>query len=202
MKSLLSFQNVATKSVLVVGLGNPGSYYEKTRHNVGFRAVRAFAKRYAMAFHKAKGVLALSAEEVVKDHPIHLLLPQSYMNRSGEGVSFIQKSLQLAPEKVLVIVDDIALDVGEVKFKPQGSCGGHNGLKSIEYHLGTNCFPRLRIGVGHPQGTDLADFVLSHFGEQDEAKMPQVFNHVADLIDLWIFEGIQKAMGIANTKKS
>ncbi|MGR3973099.1 MAG: aminoacyl-tRNA hydrolase [Candidatus Rhabdochlamydia sp.] len=198
----LLFQNVVTNPLLIVGLGNPGSFYEKTRHNIGFRAVRAFAKRYAMTFHPAQGALSLAAERVIKEHEVHLMLPQSYMNQSGRAVLLKQKSLKLTPEQLLVIVDDIALDVGDVKFKPQGSCGGHNGLKSIEYHLGTHHFPRLRIGVGHPQGKDLADFVLSHFDEKDEENMPQVFNHVADLIEQWIFQGIQHAMGKANTKKS
>ncbi|MBP7073763.1 MAG: aminoacyl-tRNA hydrolase [Rhabdochlamydiaceae bacterium] len=202
MKSLLSFQNAATKEYLIVGLGNPGKAYEKTRHNVGFRAAQHFAKRHAMTFKKAEKMSAEVARGRVGGEAVRIVLPLTYMNSSGEAVLRAMKAFKVPSERTFVIVDDIAFPVGEMRLKEEGSHGGHNGLRSIEEHLGSRDFPRLRIGVGHPQGGDLADFVLSPFEKEDEKKLPEVFNHAADVLDCWILQGMQKAMTLANTKKS
>jgi PTH1 family peptidyl-tRNA hydrolase len=202
MKSLLSFQNAATKEYLIVGLGNPGKAYEKTRHNVGFRAVQYFAKRHSITLRHAQKMSAEVGTGRVGGSSVGVLLPLTYMNSSGEAVLHAMKAFKVPAERIAVVVDDIAFQVGGIRFKEEGSHGGHNGLKSIEEHLGTRDFPRLRIGVGHPQGEDLADYVLSPFDKEDETKLPEVFNRVADVLDSWILQGIQAAMTLANTKKS
>jgi PTH1 family peptidyl-tRNA hydrolase len=202
MKSLLSFQNAATKEYLIVGLGNPGKAYEKTRHNVGFRAVKHFAKRHSITFRQAQKVSAEVGTGRVGDSSVGALLPLTYMNSSGEAVLRAMKVFKVPVERIAVVVDDIAFQVGDIRFKKEGSHGGHNGLKNIEEHLGSRDFPRLRIGVGHPQGADLAEYVLSNFDKEDETKLPEVFNHVADVLDSWILQGTQMAMTLANTKKS
>jgi peptidyl-tRNA hydrolase, PTH1 family len=202
MKSLLSFPNAATKEYLIVGLGNPGKAYERTRHNVGFRAARHFGERHSITLKKAHNMSAEIGTGRVGTSSIGVLLPLTYMNSSGEAVLHAMKAFKVPSERIAVVVDDIALPVGDLRFKESGSSGGHNGLKSIEEHLGTSDFPRLRIGVGHPGGGDLADFVLSPFEKGEETQLPEVFNKVADAIDCWILQGMQKAMGLANTKKN
>ncbi len=202
MKSLLSFRNAATKDYLIVGLGNPGKAYEKTRHNVGFRAVRQFAKRHGITLKKAEKMSAEVGTGRVGTESVRLVLPLTYMNSSGEAVKYALKAFKIPSERTLVVVDDIAFPVGEIRMKEEGSHGGHNGLRSIEDHLDTRNFPRLRIGVGHPNGADLADYVLSPFDADEEKILPNIFNHTADVLDHWILEGTQKAMTFANTKKS
>ena len=201
MKSLLSFRSGRPKDFLIVGLGNPGMAYEKTRHNVGFRAVKFFAKRHSIAFKKAQRLSAEIGTGHVGASSVSAMLPLTYMNSSGEAVLEAVKAFKLPAHRITVVVDDIALPVGAIRFKEEGSSGGHNGLKSIEEHLGTKNFPRLRIGVGHPQEKNLADFVLSPFDQDDETKLPEVFNQVADVLDCWILEGSPMAMTRANTKK-
>lgn len=202
MKSLLSFQNAATKDFLIIGLGNPGTAYEKTRHNVGFRAVRSFAKRHGIAFKQVRKLSAEVGKGFIGASSAYLLLPLTYMNSSGEAVRLALKAFKMKPEQIVVVVDDIALPVGVIRFKEDGSSGGHNGLKSIEQHLGTKSYPRIRIGVGHPEGENLADFVLSNFGREEELKLPEVFNHVAEVLGCWVLNGTQAAMHLANTNKS
>jgi PTH1 family peptidyl-tRNA hydrolase len=201
MKSLLSFQNAARKNFIVVGLGNPGSAYEKTRHNVGFRAASIFAKRHSIPLKKKDRFSAEFGKRQVGEISVGVLLPMTYMNSSGFSVLKVLKDFKVPLDRVIVVVDDIAFPVGTVRLKEEGSHGGHNGLRSIEEHVGTKKFPRLRIGIGHPRGVDLADFVLSTFDKEDEKKMPQIFDHVADVLDCWILEGIQSAMLMANTKR-
>lgn len=202
MKSLLSFQNAATKEYLIVGLGNPGKAYERTRHNVGFRAVMHFAKRHGIRLKNAERLSAQAGAGHVKDAPVGIVLPLTYMNSSGEAVVRAMKAFKVPASRLAIVVDDIAFEVGDMRLKEGGSHGGHNGLKSIEEHLGTREFARLRIGVGHPHKGDLADYVLSAFDEEDEKKLPGVFNHAADVLDCWIEQGIQPAMTFANTKKN
>lgn len=202
MKSLLSSQNEATKEYLIVGLGNPGKAYEKTRHNVGFRAARQFAKRHGIALKSAHKMSADFGVGKVGDRSIGVVLPMTYMNSSGKAVEHAMKAFKVPASRIAVVVDDIAFKVGDIRFKEEGSHGGHNGLRSIEEHLETRDFPRLRIGVGHPEGADLAEYVLAPFCLEDEEKLPEVFNRVADVLDSWILNGIQEAMTLANTKRS
>jgi len=187
MKSWLSSQNAARKTVLIVGLGNPGSAYEKTRHNAGFRVVRTLAKRHGIRLRKKVRLGAEFGEGAVGPCEVGILLPMIYMNRSGFSVAKAMKAYGV--DRLIVVVDDIAFPVGTVRLKESGSSGGHNGLKSIEECLRTQQFARLRIGIGHPQGANLADYVLSPFDEEEEKALPQVFNHAADKLEEWIEQG-------------
>lgn len=201
MKSLLSSQNAQRpKDYLIIGLGNPGSSYEKTRHNVGFRAVRRFAERHGIALRKATRISAEMGHGTVEGASVGLVLPLTYMNSSGEAVRECVKAYKVPLKQVMVVVDDVAFPVGALRLKEGGSSGGHNGLKSIEDHLGTSEYPRLRLGVGSPEGQNLAEYVLGKFEKADEALLPQVFDKAADVLDCWIREGIQLAMTKANTK--
>ncbi|MGH2612451.1 MAG: aminoacyl-tRNA hydrolase [Rhabdochlamydiaceae bacterium] len=190
-----------------MGLGNPGRAYEKTRHNVGFRAVRYFAKRHSITLKQVQKISAEVGTGHVGTCVVRVVLPLTYMNSSGEAVRLAMKAFKVPANRIAVVVDDIAFPVGDMRLKEKGSHGGHNGLKSIEEHLRTPDFPRLRIGVGHPLshhpgGMDLADFVLSPFDQEDEKKLPDVFNQVADVLDSWLLQGMQRAMTFANAKKN
>ncbi len=201
MKSLLSCQNAARpKDYLIIGLGNPGSSYEKTRHNVGFRAVRQFAKKHGITLRRAARVSAETGHGTIEGASVGLVLPLTYMNSSGEAVRECIKAFKVPLKQVMVVVDDVAFPVGVIRLKEGGSSGGHNGLKNIEEHLGTSDYPRLRLGVGSPQGEALADYVLGKFEPAEEALLPQIFEKAADVLDCWIREGIQPAMTKANTK--
>ena len=157
---------------LIVGLGNPGRKYDKTRHNAGFRAVEALASRLSCPIDRGKfqGLVGSCSYEGLR---MVLLMPQTYMNLSGAAVAQAARFYKLPPERVIVICDDISLEPGRLRVRADGSAGGHNGLKSIIAQLGTQSFPRVKIGVGakpHPD-YDLADWVLGRFGSEDLKKL-------------------------------
>jgi len=201
MKSLLSSPNEQRrKDFLIIGLGNPGSGYRKTRHNVGFRVVEWFAKRHGIELRKATRISAEIGHGALDGVQVGLVLPLTYMNSSGEAVKECVKAFKVPLKQVMIVVDDVAFSVGDLRLKEGGSSGGHNGLKSIEDHLGTSDYPRLRLGVGSPEGQDLADYVLGKFEKAEEELLPQLFDKAADVLECWIREGIQAAMTKANTK--
>lgn len=200
MKSWLSSQNERPNDFLIIGLGNPGSAYAKTRHNIGFRAVGHFAKRHGIDLRKATGVSAEIGHRSLGKNALRIVLPLTYMNSSGEAVRASIKMFKVPLKQVMVVVDDIAFPVGELRLKEGGSSGGHNGLKSIEEHLKATDYPRLRLGVGAPQGEPLADYVLGKFTPDEETSLTPLFEKAADVLDCWISKGIQAAMTFANTK--
>ena len=179
----------------MIGLGNPGSAYEKTRHNIGFRAVRVFGKKQGIGLKKDRRISA----EIGRGDGVGLVLPMTYMNSSGEAVKAAVKLFKVPLKQMMIVVDDVALPFGVMKLKEGGSSGGHNGLKSIEEHLKTVDYPRLRLGLGSPQRETLADYVLGKFEPAEEILLPQVFEKTADVLDCWMKEGIQAAMKKANT---
>lgn len=151
----------ANVDFVLVGLGNPGKQYEKTRHNVGFNAIDYIADKCSARLNKLK-FSALSEKCVIGDKNVLLVKPQTYMNNSGEAVGAIARFYKLTPEKIIVICDDIALPCGALRLRMKGSAGGHNGLKSINAHLKSELYPRIKIGVGEKPSHeyDLADWVL------------------------------------------
>ena len=168
---------------LVVGLGNPGPEYEKTRHNVGFRAVDLLAKDAGGKIDRAK-FRGLCRTCELGGHKVLLLEPQTYMNNSGESVQLAAMFYKIPLDHILVLSDDISLPVGRIRVRAEGSAGGHNGLKSIISHLGSQSFPRVRIGVGakpHPD-YDLADWVLSCFSGEEEAALEPAVDHAAKAV--------------------
>ena len=184
---------------LVVGLGNPGEKYENTRHNVGFLTVDELAERARVPVQKLKH-RALTNTLEVGSVKVLLMKPVTYMNLSGEAVGEAARFYKLPPERVLVISDDVSLPVGKLRIRKGGSAGGHNGLKSIIQHLGTDQFPRIKVGVGqkpHPD-YDMADWVLSKFAGEDLKTITEAIRKAADAVECLIQEGPDKAMNRFN----
>ena len=182
----------------IIGLGNPGMKYAGTRHNIGFDAVTAIADKYNLSINnkKFKGVYAdghIAGEKVL------LVQPQTYMNLSGECVREVADFYKLNPDEIIIICDDINLDVGRLRIRKKGSAGGHNGLKNIIAHLGTEEFPRIRVGVGEKtEGWDLADYVLARFDKASEPVIREALANVVGAVETWISEGIDAAMNRFN----
>ena len=184
---------------LVVGLGNPGEKYENTRHNVGFLTVDELAERARVPVQKLKH-RALTNTLEVGGVKVLLMKPVTYMNLSGEAVGEAARFYKLPPERVLVISDDVSLPLGKLRIRKGGSAGGHNGLKSIIQHLGTDQFPRIKVGVGqkpHPD-YDMADWVLSKFAGEDLKTITEAIRKAADAVECLIQEGPDKAMNRFN----
>ena len=150
---------------LIVGLGNPGSEYEDTRHNIGFKVVDNIAKEYNIEINRQK-FKGMCGEGFINGEKVILLKPTTYMNLSGESIREVVDFYKLSNEDVLVIYDDISLDVGRLRIRDKGSAGGHNGIKSIIAHLGTDVFPRIKVGVGQPN-VDLVHYVLGRFSKEE-----------------------------------
>lgn len=185
---------------LVVGLGNPTARYDKTRHNVGFEVIDALADKYNITLDtmKHKGMYGKGK---IDGQSVILLKPMTFMNLSGESVALVSGYYKVAPEDIIVIYDDINLDVGRLRIREKGSAGGHNGMKNIIAHLGTEEFPRLRIGVGmKPPKMDLADYVLSHFSEEEQALMNQGYDKACEALKLLLLDDIPQAMNQYNGK--
>ena len=184
---------------VVIGLGNPGPEYDGTRHNVGWWVVDRLAYDWGFDLFKREG-RAFVTEGTVDETPVRLMKPTTYMNRSGSSLRPLRDLESFdAAEDLLVVVDDAALDVGRVRFRPEGGAGGHNGLKSISGALQSNDYARLRIGVGlKPDGTDLSDWVLSGMPEQEEDVVVALLPELTEAVELWISEGSEAAMNRFN----
>lgn len=182
---------------LICGLGNPGEQYAGTRHNAGFDVVDLMAGRFRAAWQKDK--YGWTAPVRVKGRPVLLLKPDTYMNLSGKAVRYHLDKLGLSPPHLLVITDDIALPVGYLRLRMQGSSGGHNGLASIEEHLGTTAWPRLRIGVGHnfPKGQQ-AEYVLSRPSPEEEPLYKASLIRAAEAVVHALAVGLPAAMNRFN----
>lgn len=187
---------------LIVGLGNPGKRYEKTRHNIGFRIVTAFAEKYLFPFSLKEQWRSQLAKGNGPFGSVILMMPLTLMNLSGESVSQALEATQIELSRLLIVVDDVALPFGHLRMRPSGNCGGHNGLRSVEAHLGTQRFPRLRVGIGDPQGRNLADFVLDSFSAEEEKLIPNLLERSIQAIDVWLEKGITRAMDFANRNPS
>ncbi|HOA72710.1 MAG TPA: aminoacyl-tRNA hydrolase, partial [Phycisphaerae bacterium] len=178
---------------LVVGLGNPGSKYEKTRHNVGFLVVEELARRwgYGKARRQFSGLLA---DGCIRQERVLLLEPQTYMNLSGTSVREATSFLKIATADLLVILDDLALPVGRLRIRQKGSAGGHNGLASVIQQLGTDEFCRLRIGIGQVGGDRMVSHVLGTFNAEEGPVISRAVRTAADAVECWVTEGPDLAM--------
>lgn len=177
----------------MAGLGNPGSKYERTRHNVGFLVVDELARRLHVENWKKKDSARQAYDSARR---IVLVQPQSYMNNSGVPVRLIASWYRTPPEALLVIYDDMDLPFGRVRMRPFGGHGGHNGMRSIIATMGDR-FPRIRVGVGRPE-YDSIDHVLSPFSPEETARLPQVLDAAADGVQLWLDQGLEAAMQFVN----
>ncbi len=184
---------------LIVGLGNPGSEYAKTRHNAGFQVVERLAGRWRADWAYEKKFNACLAQAQRGERRVVLCEPQTYMNASGEAVGAVAAFYRLAPARLLVIVDDADLALGQVRLRPGGSSGGHHGLESIEQHLGTRDYARLRIGIGRQSGArEITGYVLGRFASTEAVLADKVFSVATDQAETWLDAGIQKAMSLFN----
>jgi PTH1 family peptidyl-tRNA hydrolase len=180
---------------VIVGLGNPGREYDNTRHNAGWWLLDVLAHRWGVPKFRAEKNQAIATTRV-EPFQVRLIKPLTYMNRSGSVLVPLKRmgALDLSKD-LLVLVDDVALEPGRVRFRPSGSAGGHNGLKSIEQALGTKDYPRLRIGVGtKPPGADLADWVLSSMPRGDRKLVDERLPELAEAVETWMRDGIEVAM--------
>lgn len=183
---------------LIVGLGNPGTKYANTRHNVGWMALEAFAKKHGVeldrtGFHGVYGETRWDGEKVI------LLKPMTYMNLSGRSVAPMMNFYKIAPADLLVIYDDLDLPPGKLRMREKGSAGGHNGMKSIIQELGTQEFPRLRLGIGRPApGWEVVDWVLAPFGEDDAVSIAQVLPRAVEAVEAFLTDGAKIAMSKYN----
>jgi PTH1 family peptidyl-tRNA hydrolase len=184
---------------LIVGLGNPGTRYEGSRHNIGFTVVDLLAARWSVSLAREKfrgrfGEGEFAGQKVV------LLQPITYMNLSGEALMAAGRFYKLDLRDLLVISDDMDLPLGRIRLRPDGGSGGHKGLSDIERRLGTQAYPRLRCGIGRGQAEDMdaVDWVLSRFSEQEQEAAAQTRQRAADAVECWIREGIDVAMNRFN----
>lgn len=181
----------------IVGLGNPGREYAGTRHNIGFDVVDEVARRWNVQLRPWKSVADVV---VVSTRGAVLVEPQTFMNLSGDAVSRLSAFHKLTPEDVLVVVDEVQLPVGRLRARRSGSAGGHNGLKSVIQHLGTE-FPRLRIGIGRGDPKlDLADHVLSRFARDERDSVADAVNRAADAVELFVEDGLEAVMSRFNAE--
>ncbi len=188
--------------ILIVGLGNPGTKYSGTRHNVGFEVIDLLAKRWQVTGFKAKFQGQLG-ETSRKDFRVVLLKPQTFMNLSGEAVRDTLAFYKIPPATNLVVItDDVDLPEGSLRIRKKGGSGGHNGLKSIIECCGTEDFPRLRIGVGRPSGPGTADHVLGKFTKTEKALIDSVLARAAEAVDTVLESGIDIAMNRFNQNPS
>lgn len=191
----------AERKIVFVGLGNPGKKYANTRHNYGFKVVEALAGTLGLVLHENKHYHAMTAKGRVQETEVHLLLPLTFMNASGQAVRQYLDYYKLMPRQIVVVCDDTALEFGQLRLRPQGSSGGHNGLRSVALHLGTERFARLRMGIGSKSGSQpLADYVLSDFSAEEKTLLDEYIKEGADALQSLITETIARVMGRVNTK--
>lgn len=186
---------------VIVGLGNPGKEYEQTRHNVGWWLVDHLAERWGFGAWKKDG-----QAKVVQGHlpgvkePVRLVKPQTYMNLSGGAlVQYARRPFWAAANDLLVLVDEVAIPIGSWRIRGEGGAGGHNGLKSVQSSLGTQQYPRLRIGVGDPErapGGPLTDFVLGAVGKRESAVIRDLFPVMTEAAEAWVRDGIKGALDV------
>jgi peptidyl-tRNA hydrolase, PTH1 family len=185
--------------LLVVGLGNPGERYAKTRHNAGFAVIDELARRTACTFDFESTWDA----DVARCGGRLLMKPRTFMNLSGEAVGNYVRAFRLEPARVLVVLDDASLPLGEIRLRPSGGSGGHNGLESVLVHMGTSLVPRLRVGIGAPPDQiPLDEYVLSGFSTEEAPLARESFMRAADAIEHANARGIEHAMNIFNKKQN
>ncbi len=185
---------------IIAGLGNPGKEYAGSRHNVGFMTLDELADRYNIDVRE-KAHKALIGKGMIEGNKVILVKPQTYMNLSGESIRSVMDYYKTEPSDFIVIYDDISLDVGQLRIRKKGSAGGHNGIKNIIANLGTDVFPRIKIGVGEkPKKYDLADYVLGHFSKEDRELMEEGYDRADHAVGMILNGEIEAAMNQYNRK--
>ena len=192
---------------LIVGLGNPEPKYDRTRHNIGFNAVDALAQSWQVSLSENRKFQGIFGEgNRPRGQKIRLLKPLTYMNLSGQSIRAATDWYKIPPESVLVVYDDMDLPIGKIRMRLAGSAGGHNGMKSAISHLGTDKFPRLRIGIGKPQteasknDKDTISFVLGKFSSDETQLLEKVLKLVREAVELSLHQGVEKSMSLYNSR--
>lgn len=186
---------------IIVGLGNPGMRFSATRHNVGFEVIERLAYENNIKLNKRKHK-AIIGDGVIGGHKVLLVQPQTYMNLSGESIRAVMDFYKCNENDLIVVYDDICFEIGTIRIRKKGSAGGHNGMKNIINHLGTNEFARIRVGVGNKSPEwDLKDHVLSRFNDKEIKEMVKEVERAGDAIEKILVEGIDKAMNVYNVKR-
>ena len=184
---------------IVVGLGNPGRKYEQTRHNVGFEVIDEVARRAGAEFRHSWRFPADLAEATLAGERVLLVKPRTFMNASGDAVGVLARKKGASPAEVLVVVDDVELDCGRLRVRAGGRAGGHNGLKSLIERLGSDAFPRVRVGVGRvPAGGEMVQHVLGRFTPDERSMMGPAVERAADAVQAVLSEGLEKAQNKFN----
>ena len=195
-------------SLLVVGLGNPGAEYARTRHNAGFLVVEEFARRGVANWNLEKRFNARLAKRDLAGRKVLLAEPQTFMNASGEAIGALLSFYRVTSSHLLVVVDDADLPFGEIRLRPKGGNGGHHGLESIEQHVGSQDYARLKVGIGRTTDgrREITNYVLGKFSAGEKKLLDKVLERAADQAECWVTDGIQKAMtrfnGIVNLEEA
>lgn len=195
-----TYEAVGTPEFIVVGLGNPDRKYTLTRHNSGFLCVDMLSQKLNFRVDRLK-FKSLIGDTTINGHRCIIMKPQTYMNNSGEAVRECANFYKINPENIIVIYDDISLDIGKLRIRRKGTDGGHNGIKSIIYHLNSDQFPRIKVGCGkkpHPD-YDLADWVLSEFKKDEQKALEPALENACKAIELLLDNQIDKAMNLYNS---
>ena len=187
---------------LIVGLGNPDDKYANTRHNIGFDVVDALAQSWQYSWKKNKRFYGMIAEgRSPQNHQVWLLKPLTYMNRSGQSVKAVLDWYKISPASILVIYDDLDLPLGRARMRLSGSAGGHNGMKSIISHLGSQEYPRLRLGIGKTkQSVNTSSYVLGRFSTEERPIVANVIELAVEIIEQSLHNGIEKTMSLYNNR--
>lgn len=187
--------DIIISPALIVGLGNPGAEYAEHRHNVGFRVAEALASAHSLIFARQKSMRARVAEGQIGARQVLLAKPQTFMNLSGKAVSRLSRAHEIPAERIMVVYDDLDLPLGRLRLRPEGGSGGHRGMRSIIDLLGTQEFPRLRVGIDRPSGSkDPAEYVLQAFDEDQQALVARAVARAVAAIECWLADGILAAM--------
>ena len=187
----------------MIGLGNPGSKYEFTRHNIGFRIIDSLARDMGIEFNKVKSYYSLISRGMINNYKVMLVKPQTFMNLSGRAVNRVVSYYKIPLQDLLIVYDDLNLELGQVRIRKKGSSGGHKGIESIMQYLNSEDIPRLRIGVGNPSlnyNFDCVSYVLSNFNNDEEDKIEEVIQLSTEAVKTIIEDGFEKAMRKYNRK--
>ncbi len=187
----------------MIGLGNPGSKYEFTRHNIGFRIIDSLARDMGIEFNKVKSYYSLISRGMINNHKVMLVKPQTFMNLSGRAVNRVVSYYKIPLQDLLIVYDDLNLELGQVRIRKKGSSGGHKGIESIMQYLNSEDIPRLRIGIGNPSvnyNFDCVSYVLSNFNNDEEDKIAEVIQLSTEAVKTIIEDGFEKAMRKYNRK--
>ena len=186
------------ETLLIAGLGNPGSQYTHTRHNIGFMVTDLLAERWGITFCEANSFDAELVSTNIQDKKVYLCQPMTFMNLSGKAISALMRYYKIAADQVLIILDDANLPLGTIRLRPAGGTGGHHGLESVIDHIGTNSIARLRVGIGDAGKTQITSHVLGKFQANELSCLEASLQRAADQAECWVKQGLQRAMNEFN----